>query len=65
MIDLLYINAHDSSTTTVQAKSGDMCQDSKWKVGPGHLDVKDLVLLSLERASYGTWVMSICVLIAE
>lgn len=39
--------------------SGQTCADSKWTVGSGHLEVKDFVLLSLQRASCGTWVMTI------
>jgi len=35
------------------------CVDPRWKVGPGHLEVKDLALLSLQRVSLGSWVMSI------
>jgi len=45
--------------------SKETCADPKWRVGPGALGVDDLVLLSLHRASYGTWVMSISVILGK
>ena len=54
-----YVDVRESSIPAVQEMSGRECADARWKVGPGHLEVKDLILLSLQRASLGTWVMSI------
>ena len=46
-----YVDVRDSSIPLVQDMSREECADSRWKVGPGHLEVKDLVLLSLQSVS--------------
>ena len=48
-----------ASTAPTQEMKTKGCADPIWEVGPGHLDVDHLVLVSLQRASHGTWETSI------
>ena len=49
--------SHRGSTITMQENEGKACDDYTWRVGgDSTLNVDNLVLVSLERASYGSWV---------
>lgn len=58
--DLLsYVVVHYGSIDPMQEKEGEQCGNPEWRVGRGHLDEESLVLVSLQRASSGTWEPSI------